>query len=391
MRRVPLSDVSRSAVGAIILAIVTITAACSAGTEWAGTVEERDGVTYVSNPADGLWQNRAAAPIRFELEQTYGAEAEPAEAILAPIRFAAIDADANLYVLDRQAARIVSFAPDGVLRWSAGSEGEGPGELSRPAGMAIQGNTLMLLNRSSTSLDSWDTAGNFVDSRSIADLELGVVFLAGLIEPDTMVFANSLMGQTGVGVTLVRWGESPQLVSRFAFNALPGRSLGQNFWMAVAADVQGDLVSIGGNTLYAFRLHDRNGNLLSVVSRDVDYLKPAGTYTTDTGSMMSGFGGVGAPVLLPGGYWITYVSWPSNVGDPNVAVSMMATSEFTVEWMSSLDLFDPEGRFLYSSITEGSLTPDIGRPLFVDAGGKLYTQLSDPFPQLRRYRVVIEE
>jgi hypothetical protein len=56
-----------------------------------------------------------------------------------------------------------------------------------------------------------------------------------------------------------------------------------------------------------------------------------------------------------------------------------------------LDLFDAEGRFLYSLVEDGAFTPSIGRPQLVGADGRLYTISDDPFPQIRRYRVQIEE
>lgn len=48
------------------------------------------------------------------------------------------DAAGNLYVLDRQAHRVVVFGPDGSHLRTMGSQGEGPGELQFPVSFAVR-------------------------------------------------------------------------------------------------------------------------------------------------------------------------------------------------------------------------------------------------------------
>ena len=38
--------------------------------------DTKDGVLYINNPKDGLWQDRKDDPIKFELEMTFGVENE---------------------------------------------------------------------------------------------------------------------------------------------------------------------------------------------------------------------------------------------------------------------------------------------------------------------------
>lgn len=90
--------------GVTLCALAFAGLACSAPPEWTGTIEERDGAAFVSNPAEGLWDGMESSPLRFELEQVYGADETPGEAILGGLRELAFDADAdsNVYVLDGQ-------------------------------------------------------------------------------------------------------------------------------------------------------------------------------------------------------------------------------------------------------------------------------------------------
>ncbi|HEX9669374.1 MAG TPA: hypothetical protein VGC93_07795, partial [Thermoanaerobaculia bacterium] len=122
-----------------------------------------------------------------------------------------------------------------------------------------------------------------------------------------------------------------------------------------------------------------------------DYLVGAGISTTESGSMIAGYGGLDAPVRLPSGHWIARVVWPTNVDDPDVATAMMMSDDFRPVFNTSYDLFDPEGRFLYSLVSEDTSEGEIGSRLQLGDDGALYTQLSDPVPQVRRYRVAIGE
>ncbi len=381
----------------VVLLILFGAAACSESPQWQGTIEERDGVVWVSNPAGGLWQEREPAPLRFELEQVFGVEAEPTEAIIGQPLGVAVDDDQNLYVLDRQLSHIISFAPDGSVRWIAAREGQGPGELYQPRSMAQMGGALYVVNQSSTIVSIWDTNGDYHGSQPLQEIGVDRSALAGALPPDLLVFAGTLMGKTGVSVTVVKIGEPWEVTAHFEHDALPDDTLAQHFGMSVDARTTDGSIAVGGNTNYDLRLFDRDGKLARVITREVDYLRPAGTHAIEGGSsMIAGFGGVYGLIQLPGGHWLTSASWPTNVDDPNDAVRRMMEArqgddEFTTEFMASIDLFDPEGRFLYSVFTERERTPEIGSILFVGPDERLYTQVSEPFPQIRRYQVVIEE
>lgn len=130
---------------------------------WTGTIEERDGVTRVSNPAEGLWAGEEDAGFSLELEQVFGVAAEPADAILAFITGLAVDGDGNVYVLDRSASALVAFAPDGEVLWRREGEGEGP-ELEEGAygfgvGVRVFGESIWAGHRVEYLLREFDAEG----------------------------------------------------------------------------------------------------------------------------------------------------------------------------------------------------------------------------------------
>lgn len=67
------------------LPVLHLAGACAPAPAWQGNIEERDGVVYIDNPADGLWDDAARPPFRLELERVFGVEDEPVDAILASV------------------------------------------------------------------------------------------------------------------------------------------------------------------------------------------------------------------------------------------------------------------------------------------------------------------
>ena len=99
---------------------------------------------------------------------------------------------------------------------------------------------------------------------------------------------------------------------------------------------------------------------------------------------------VSAPFRLTSGHWLSSAYWATNVPDPDEHLRLSTNGNApNVVSAHTLDLFDEEGKLLYSLSGEGDM-PDIGRLAHVDAAGKLYTIVYTPYPHVRRYRVVLD-
>jgi hypothetical protein len=234
--------------------------ACNPAAEWGGTIEERDGVVYVSNPAAGLWAEREARPLRFELEQSYGSDGFPEEAMLGnPFGLGvAADEQSNVYVLDPQIARLIAFAADGSVRWTAGRAGEGPGELNRPSGLALSGDgTIAIMNQGRTRIDLWSTDGEHLGAHSLQapplDME-GIRFprIAGFLDPQRIVLDSSIFGTLGSRTVVVDLSQ-PAVLGDFVFDPMPGFDMPANvasgsslrtargkIWLGSGADYRSD-------------------------------------------------------------------------------------------------------------------------------------------------------
>lgn len=356
-------------------------------------IEERDGVVHVDNGPAGLWQDRDPPPLRFELERTFGAEAAPEEAVLGDVAGLVVDPQGNLYLLDQGMRRLASFGPDGGHRWTAGREGQGPGEFSDARSLAWDGeSTLFVTNRQGSQVDRWDLGGSYLDSRLLAPLGLRFGGLVGHLPPASLVLVAPVFGTLGGKVVVVTTAGEWRKEAEFEVDLYPDLQVPRFFAGSVDVKVDGEWILVGHEGVYELRWYDRSGELFRVVRRPVGYLRRAGFHATERGGSMRSFGGLEAPLALASGHWLATASWPTNVEDPDAFVRRsMGGDPQQVEWACSLDLFDPEGRFLLSLVEEGRRVPGIGEPLGVGPDGRLYTFSEEPYPQVRRYRVELEE
>lgn len=378
----------------LICAVVGTSGACQTSAEWPGSIRTQDGVTYVDNPAQGLWQEPGSAPFRLELEQVFGVEAEPQDAILGFVVWAAVDDRGNVYTIDRAAEQIVAFGPSGEVLWRAGGSGEGPGEMQGPIGIVWDGSErLYVTNQAGSRLDVWDIGGNYRSGRKLVDFDITTAFVSGFLDARTLVF-RSRDGdrRDGASVTVLNiedaWSKTAELFIPGGLDEEPDRMKGTLIDVRAAKGV----IRTGHRIRYLLREFDRRGELVRVIRRDVPELVPTLTYR----GTAHNFGEFMAPLELPGGHLLV----------PHFrALDVESAEQFKQEldrrwdeflndefprYVSALDLLDPDGRYI-GSITDTGFFEGIGRPSVVGPDGRLYTTRIEPFPQIRRYRVVLEQ
>lgn len=117
-----------------------LAAACESApalsTTWAGTVDTlSSGRVVVRNPDAPSWREGEAWTLRERL-RLGTLEGDGAD-VFGEIRDVELGPDGELYVLDAQASQVRIFGPDGAHLRTFGRAGEGPGELSRAAGITV--------------------------------------------------------------------------------------------------------------------------------------------------------------------------------------------------------------------------------------------------------------
>ena len=335
---------------------------------WTGSVVQRDGVLYVANPDRPLWAEQEPHSLRFELEQVFGADAEPVEATLGRVVDLTVDNNKQVFVLDRQSSRIVAFRPDGSVLWRSGGRGEGPGELYRPTSIASNGDTLFVANLGGNRLERLSVGGVYRDGHALADYGVRGATIAGMLSRSTLVLRSASYDAAGALVTVVEWGSTSFEVTAQFLVIVADSAAAQGATATVPVRAVNSAILAGEIDSYDLRFFDATGRLTRVVSRNAS---PLVGFVRATGPSSW----LWPPLVLRSGHLISYSTW-------NVAGN---------HWQSAVDLFGPDGRFLYSREWDGPEWPDLGRPNTVDSDDRLYTIRQDPFPQVRRYRVVIDE
>jgi hypothetical protein len=144
------------------------------GGEWAGSIDTlASGRILVRNPDTPLWSaaERPRAVELFRLGQLDGPEPD----VFGEVRDIELGEAGELIVLDGQAAEIRVFDAEGRHQRSFGRQGQGPGELNRPAGMTLDANgSLWVMNWGNSRYSAFDplTGESVTERRRLASFTM---------------------------------------------------------------------------------------------------------------------------------------------------------------------------------------------------------------------------
>lgn len=255
------------------LAAASLVAACSS--EGRGPAVERldsAGVELVvGSPED------APRRVRFEPEFALGGRsAGPESFFRVAAGLVGVDALGRIHVLDPEKHRVVVFDGAGRHLWSAGREGEGPGELGRPAGLVVSpdGESLVL-DFSKRALvgfrDGVATAGRtfpfpfFGGGMGFQGEDLLLLPAVGLTGVQALVRVTPA-GDTSV----VRSREGAALRPvHFASCNIGMNGMPPLFDPVIQWDARGALLAVAPGPAYRIELY-RGADLVRIVTRDLD-------------------------------------------------------------------------------------------------------------------------
>ncbi len=375
------------------LACLLILFGCSAEATEGFSLEERDGVVHAINSETTVWTPEEA-PVRFELEQTFGVLDEPEEAMLAGTTSVVVGNDDVVYLLDRGNHRLVAFNPDGTVRWSEGREGEGPGEFQN-AFTAAPGpaDDLFVVNQSGQRWERWSHEGELMESYDAGRIEGGGFFLSPVgFHNGTLIASSSAMGEEPMRILQIdldALAVVDTLIERPLDFELP-----EFFGYGLSNRLEGDHLWLADVTSYTLEeYHALTGERVRMLERTDEYgLVPPGIYVGDEGGRMATFSRLATPLWLED-HLLVHSHWPTNLTDPSAHVRRQVRDQSVPEITSNaaIDLFTSEGQLRGRILWEGLQQAGIGRPVTVGSDGKLYTTTDDPFPQVRRYAVHLDQ
>lgn len=343
------------------------------------------------NPTFGIWQDLPEPPIAFDLIQTFGDNEELMLPQSYRLQGPVTDQNSNLYVIDGQNGVLYSFDPDGNLRWEMGKKGRGPGDFEQPRGLVTDGEYLYTANVSGSRIDQFDMDGNFITSTSLESLDLNFNAVEGFLYDSLLVTSSTVMGQLARQVTLLNTKDNLNIVNQFKIESSSNTDLPEGLGYSFSIQVIDSLIAAGNIQGYKIHLFNSQGEKVKSITRDFDKLMRPGFVQSGSSRSIRGYGSLNAPIHLPSGFYLTTLSWPTNVDDPDRYLERSQGEDSNVPpitFKNSLDLYRSDGTLLYSLEEEGR-TPSIGSLDHVDTQGNIYTKIDDPFPQIRKYAVTI--
>ncbi|MBN1273191.1 MAG: 6-bladed beta-propeller [Candidatus Aminicenantes bacterium] len=111
-----------------ILLLIFVVSCSKNHQKWQGTIEEKNGVTIVKNPQEGIWDTKENKDITMVKKIQIGKEDGPEEYLFGYISDAAVNSKGDIYIADRQLNEIRKFNKKGEHLLTIGRLGQGPGE-----------------------------------------------------------------------------------------------------------------------------------------------------------------------------------------------------------------------------------------------------------------------
>ncbi|NBC00402.1 MAG: hypothetical protein GVY15_06040 [Bacteroidetes bacterium] len=378
---------------AVLLASAVLLSACAS--DEAPEVAHLDDVTVIENTGPGSWADAEEPLMSFDLQQTFGSD-DGSEAMLATVQDVTTDANGNVYVLDVRSHRLLSFAPDGTLRWAVRREGEAPGEFAGTfwrSPLAYDGATgVWVINQNGSRLDHFHTAdGALVEAHNLAPLDIRFASLAGITSAGHFIVATGMPGHVGEQIHRLNLEEGRVIDAREVY--LRAEPLDSDTRAELPEfSVQNDRL-LGRYALNHYELWEATltGDPVRVITREGKKMLRSGQYAMDGGGIrFQVYSTLAGPFLLPDDHLLTYTFYATGVQDPDAHLRRMIEQDGPPPtFNTTIDLFAPDGSFLGSRVWEGQQEPPIGTPVHVSAEGQLYTRTNEPFPQVRRFALTI--
>jgi hypothetical protein len=327
----------------------------------AGEVVEVDGVPHVKNaatPAEGVHV--------AELEELWRVGGEDDDTLIGLITDVLEDEDGNLYLLDTQLSEVKVFSPDGEFLRTLSREGDGPGEVRRPADMAIlPDGTLGLAQIFPGKLTKIDLDGNpagemtvggdpsqggFAILRDVQCAGGNLVLCPTMISPQqggaSQTRTDCLASFNTDGTIGTRYLER-EYTWDFTNFSLVEEELYFVFPRRFAVDPDGRVVAAPYRDRYALNIYERDGTLARVIEREYEGWQRT---AADREIIEAMFGGMRR--RMPFEFETTYCETEPAI----TALQYTRDGHLWVETsrgtrdnpdgiMLTFDVFDPEGHF----------------------------------------------
>lgn len=152
------------------------------------------------------------APVEAVLEVQIASSAVNLEEVFGRVTDLAADDEGNVYVLDNRGDKVLVFTSSGEHLYTFGQRGRGPGQLNRPTGVDVRGDTVTVLNPSGQS-SSFTLVGGAIrpqllpfgslDATRIDDQTFAVLTSGGISREDPVPIESVILMSPGAMDTVL--------------------------------------------------------------------------------------------------------------------------------------------------------------------------------------------
>ena len=372
-----------------VLLFIMIIAGCS--NEKIETTME-NGILHINNPEYGIWHDEESKDFDFELLETFGEEDEPENEVLSAAGIVFTDYDLNVYIYDWRESRLIKFDKEGNFLWGKGRVGQGPGEFDHPQAFITDGySSIYVSNQWGRKVDQFNLDGIFERTIDLSNVELSEMTLIGFTKPDIFIASVTNTGESGVHLYRIKFTQGGEVLEKIDVMEDVGIDLPLGLEMSQSVSFESNKVYLSAISKYAIDIYDDKLKLERTINRNFNKIVRPGVWTSGNSRSIWGYGSLEAPKTYLNKYFFVSATWPTNLADPDDHIVQSSNGNAPeLEFKTSIDLFNLKGELLGSKVNEGQ-SPTIGKIRHIDAAGNIYTIVDEPFPQVRKYKVIIKE
>jgi len=324
--------------------------------------------------------------IRTSVVMTYGriSDEDTEDIDYSHIMYAAVDLDRNVYVYDLRSLTITSYSDDRDIRWTTGSQGEGPEEITSINGMIWAGGHLILLNQYGRRIDRISADGSWLSPLHPDSVGIGFgATMSGVIDDRFVVFRRFNMGMIGAKIAVVDldiWS----VTDTFTVDQSEDIDHLERSTQMPPTRVYDGSIAFGNYSRYRIDFHSTDGTLTqSITQPSPNFIKPV-VWTGDGGPMVLKFNYVIPPLRINEKYSLAPVVHPARSYRRSTATPEVSRELGTVR---SYDLYDNDLNRVASFPIADHPDLDLGGGLAGAVDGHIYYIRNSPIPHVAKVKV----
>ena len=346
--------------------------------EWNGTIEEVNGVTFVKNPKEPMYEEDVCS---LEEELSIGEKEGRVEYMFSQIIDVGVDDEENIYICDFKEAHIKVFKKSGEYLRTIGKRGQGPGEIQRPQNIYITPKNEILINdRGARFLHYFTLSGEYL--RSMRQTKL-LSFIRPKVDSQNNIVARTIVEDTDRIWSFILGKFDSELnkiftvfSSKYELSPQTRNYFLEDCFWGVTKD---DNIIWGYSDKYEFEVLNRTGRVVRKIIKD--YIPVEITKEEKQKYIRDTYGETGIPADIKVS-WDKYHNAFRFMNTDDIGKIFAQTYEKATDGSSYYyDVFDSEGKYI-------AKIPLKARPQVLKKN-KLYTIEEDEggFQIVKRYKV----